>query len=366
MAIFRGVGDRDRGGNASFRAGAGSGAGAKRPRAPAARGLWRAADPDLAPAAAAAARHRGDYRRPLARLADAAAAAAAEVLALAAPVDCVCCGAEDLALCRGCERRVRLLMRTPFRAEAQAPALTDVDGSVLLPVVAAGAYRAELAQALLAFKKHGQGQLAEVFSTGLDRAIRAAAGDAPVVLLVPVPTSGSAYRRRGFSPVHVLLGRLAPRRAPGAGRQSGLSTTDALRKTGLRAVRGTPERGAAHPVPTSGSPYGLPGLRGQPGGQKGLGRGDRAQRVRGSMRVRRGLFAPDVNGQPCIIVDDVLTTGATLAEAARALRAAGALVTGAVVLAATRPPVTRDFGAAGPALAGKRPVTEKNKPKKDE
>ena len=105
-------------------------------------------------------RHRGSYRRPLARLADAAAAAAAEVLALAAPVDCVCCGAEDLALCGGCERQVRLLMRTPFRAEAQAPALMDVDGSVLLPVVAAGAYRAELAQSLLSFKKHGQGQLA--------------------------------------------------------------------------------------------------------------------------------------------------------------------------------------------------------------
>ena len=102
-------------------------------------------------------------------LADGAAAAAAEVLALAAPVDCVCCGAEDLALCGGCERQVRLLMRTPFRAEAQAPALMDVDGSVLLPVVAAGAYRAELAQALLSFKKHGQGQLAGVLSKGLAR-----------------------------------------------------------------------------------------------------------------------------------------------------------------------------------------------------
>ena len=41
-------------------------------------------------------------------------------------------------------------------------------------------------------------------------------------------------------------------------------------------------------------------------------------------------------------------------------------VIGAVVLAATRPPVTRDFGAAGPGVAGKRPVNEKNKPKKDE
>ena len=182
------------------------------------------------------------------------------MLALAAPVDCVCCGAEDLALCGGCERQVRLLMRTPFRAEAQAPALMDVDGSVLLPVVAAGAYRAELAQALLSFKKHGQGQLAGVLSTGLARAIRAAAGEAPGVLLVPVPTSGSAYRRRGFSPVHVLLGRLGPQRAPGAGRKSGLSTVHALRKTGLRARSRTPGRGVAVPVPASGSPSVSPGF----------------------------------------------------------------------------------------------------------
>jgi predicted amidophosphoribosyltransferase len=43
-------------------------------------------------------------------------------------------------------------------------------------------------------------------------------------------------------------------------------------------------------------------------------------------------------GKRCIIIDDVLTTGATLAEAARALHRSGAIVAGAVVLAATRPP----------------------------
>jgi predicted amidophosphoribosyltransferase len=295
-------------------------------------------DPDLSPVASAAARHRGDYGRPLARLADAAAAAAAEVLALAAPVDCVCCGAEDLALCGGAGSPAA--GRTPFGG--QAPALMAVDGSVLLPVVAAGPYRAELAQALLSFKKHGQGQLAGVLSKGLAESIRAAAGESPGLLLVPVPTSGSAYRRRGFSPVHVLLGRAGLHRAPAAGPLSAPTTVHALRKTGLR-----PAVGGA-------------------GGQKGLGRGDRAQRVRGSMRVRCGLFAPVVHGQPCIIVDDVLTTGATLAEATRALRAAGALVRGAVVLAATRPPVALDFGPADRDMAGNRPVNEKNKPKKDE
>lgn len=334
-------------------------------------------DPDLSPAAPAAAKHRGSYRRILARLADGAAAATAEVLALAAPVDCVCCGAEDLALCGGCERQVRLLMRTPFRAETHAPALMDVDGRVLLPVVAAGAYRAELAQALLAFKKHGQGQLARVLAKGLAGAVKAAAGEDPGVLLVPVPTSGSAYRRRGFSPVHVLLGRLGPRGTPRAGPHPGFATARALGKTtvwragwtkglttGRAAGRTTGGSGIAGRV--AWSRFGLPGPPGGPAGQKGLGRGERAERVRDSMRVRRGPFTPDVRGAPCIIIDDVLTTGATLAEAARALRAGGAEVRGAVVLAATRPPGTPDFAAPAPATAGERPVKEKNKPKKDE
>ncbi|MFP3459390.1 phosphoribosyltransferase family protein [Arthrobacter globiformis] len=45
-----------------------------------------------------------------------------------------------------------------------------------------------------------------------------------------------------------------------------------------------------------------------------------------------------MRGRQCIIVDDVLTTGATLAEAARAINEAGGIVRGAVVLAATRAP----------------------------
>ena len=268
------------------------------------------------------------------------------MLALALPVDCVCCGAEDSALCGACSRKLRLLTLRPFRAEAQAPALMDMDGSVLLPVVAAGAYRAELAQCLLSFKSHGQARLGAELARGLARALHAAAGPAQGLVLVPVPTSAAAFRKRGFSPVHLLLRRLVR-----GDEIPGFTVADALRKT-VPPARSTHAPGFAPVDRLRDRPDRGPLLS---GGQKGLGRGARARRVRGSMRARAGPWPARVEGRPCIIVDDVLTTGATLAEAARALRAAGAIVSGAVVVAATRPPATADVGAASPAVgAGER------------
>jgi predicted amidophosphoribosyltransferase len=262
-------------------------------------------------------------------------------------------------LCGTCARQVRLLTRNPFRAEAQAPALVDMDGSVLLPVVAAGVYRGELAQAVLSFKRHGQAQLGHVLAQALGGALSAAAGEPAGFWLVPVPTSSSAFRKRGFSPVHLLLRRLSRNRACGAPQRAGPRIVDALKKSGTLQREGSLARALA--PARSGSP-----ARSLAGGQKGLGRGARSQRVRASMRVRGGLRAPELGGQPCIIVDDVLTTGATLAEAARALRQAGAVVRGAVVLAATRPPVASDIPASDRSVVPKAAVKEKNKPKKDE
>ncbi|MET3161639.1 UNVERIFIED_ORG: putative amidophosphoribosyltransferase [Arthrobacter sp. UYEF10] len=283
------------------------------------------------------AKHRGGYSRRWLRAAEQMGAAAAELLALAIPVDCVCCGAEDLALCVMCERQVRLLTSHPFRAEEQAPALMKVDGGLILPVVAAGVYREELAQAVLSFKSHGQLQLTSVLARGLGRGIAAAVAGVDGVCLVPVPSSTAGYVKRGFSPVHLLLAEL--RRGTTL---PGVPVIDVIRKSRRRDA-----------------------LEQLPGGQKGLGRGARASRVRGSLKVP-GRQGARVSGRLCIIVDDVLTTGATLAEAARALHVSGAVVVGAVVLAATRPSDSAGGESPGPGAGGKRPVLEKNKRRKDE
>lgn len=278
-------------------------------------------DPDLFPPPPRAARHRSEHGNRLVRLGEQLSGAAAELLALAVPVDCVCCGAEDHALCAACDRHIRRLTSDPFRAETGAPALMDTGGRVLLPVVAAGVYREELAQALLSFKRHGQHQLRSSLGRALARAVLAAAGEGQAACLVPVPTSSTAYMDRGFSPVHLLLAQVA-RLMPG------VPVADVLGKAGGAGAR-------------------------LAGGQKGLGRGARAKRVRGSMKVRRSGRA-GISGRRCIIVDDVLTTGATLSEAARALHQAGAVVTGAVVLAATRPP---DAAGGGTAASGAAEAT---------
>src|SRR6478672_2042958 len=75
----------------------------------------------------------------------------------------------------------------------QGAALVDMDGSVLLPVVAAGVYRSELAQTVLSFKRRGQRQLAAELAKALAGAIGAAVDPVDGVLLVPVPTSGAAF-----------------------------------------------------------------------------------------------------------------------------------------------------------------------------
>jgi len=69
---------------------------------------------------------------------------------------------------------------------------------------------------------------------------------------------------------------------------------------------------------------------------------ERARNLDGALRVSPRAHAL-VAGYSCLVVDDVLTTGATVAEACRALTAAGGVVPGAAAVAFT----PRRAGRAG-------------------
>lgn len=251
----------------------------------------------------------------------------AEFSHLVLPSDCVGCGLEDQVLCPRCRAALRAATVRPYRAEAGAESLPLIGGRLeeVLPVVAAGRYRRELSQAVLAFKNHGRTDLAPVLVPGLAAAIQTAAalaGGRPM-LLVPVPSRPSSRRRRGYDPLDLLLRRLQ--------RQRLLPPGVVVRR--LAAVR-TPWRGQ---------------LLGVLGGssQKSLGRSGRRRNVAFSMRLKRGA-AGTVSGSACIVVDDVLTTGATLAELTRVLAAAGGRVEAGVVLAATTAPAGGTFVRSRP------------------
>lgn len=77
-------------------------------------------------------------------------------------------------------------------------------------------------------------------------------------------------------------------------------------------------------------------VRRKPGGQAGLSATEREKRVRGAFRVRRPAL---VKGRSVLLVDDVITTGATVEVCARALRRGGAERVHVVALARVVEPV---------------------------
>ena len=73
----------------------------------------------------------------------------------------------------------------------------------------------------------------------------------------------------------------------------------------------------------------------RPDDQAGLSAQRRTANLAGAFALR-SRWAETLTDQPVLLVDDVITTGSTLAEACRALENGGIPVLGCAVLAATR------------------------------
>ena len=321
------------------------------------------------------------FGRAYRRLAGALCAFAALLL----PSSCVVCGRWDTSLCPDCLGRFRTATVRPYRAEAGAESLPDVDlpagpaerpGAAFgpLPVLAAGRYGRTEAAVLLAFKNHGHVDVLAPVAAALGGALHAAVSEfraappspvpvlsppalsppvrSPPVLLVPVPTRASSRRRRGYDPLMLLLSRLDR----GGRLPAGTVVAPAVRHLPvITRLRGALARGGLPALLRTALPAVLTGVR---GGQKGLGRRRRRTNVMDSMGAvgrTRGALA----GRECIIVDDVLTTGATIGEVHRVLTAQGARVLGAVVVAATSPPAGGGSGRVADAPCAPPPGADR-------
>ena len=251
----------------------------------------------------------------LARLLSLGPQAVRDVTRLVLPVECPGCGELDVLVCRQC---VAALAAPVRRCEADIPRLDRMDGRPALPVWAVARYAGPTRGLVVGWKDHGRADLTRLLAATARRAgreiapvLRAAVGTAEV-LVVPIPSSPGARRRRGAD----LVGLLAAAAATG------------LTDGGLCALA-------------------APALARRRGGrdQVGLGARARGRNTAGSLRLRTsstGRVASQPGRTPVgrwyLIVDDVVTTGSTLAAADGVLSGSGGLVLGALVIAATPPP----------------------------
>jgi ComF family protein len=231
-------------------------------------------------------------------LSDAASAA----LDLAFPAICAGCGLEGEPLCATCRRaldaRLELPGGTPIGLPADLP-------YPLLQLEWCAPFNGPVRAALHQLKYAGERRLARPLGEAIARRWARVGQGATVV--VPVPVHAERERQRGYDQAALL--------AEVAGRALAMPTLRALERSRATVA------------------------------QFELGRDDRSANVRGAFRARatgswkgeaaRAAHAA-VSGRWVLLVDDVVTTGSTLAVCATALEEAGALAVSAIAVARER------------------------------
>lgn len=207
------------------------------------------------------------------------------MLDLILPLECGGCGAPSTRWCDVCAAALEVKLDEPHLVTPR------LDPGV--PVFALGRYAGSRRQAIVAFKEHGRRDLApplaRAVAVGIHHLIGWGILDSPLTV-VPAPTRASAARRRGGDPVTRLVTQ-ASRHHPG------ITVVKALR---TRAF-------ARDSV--------------------GLTSTDRERNLRGRIKLIRSVTGA------VLLVDDIVTTGATVGESVRILETAGAKVTAVLTLA---------------------------------
>ncbi len=245
------------------------------------------------------------WRDPLSTAAGSARAMLEHGVDLIYPPQCAICQADctgPILLCENCRRAVIDRRPACLRCAADIPAAADGQWSCpqcrkpaprFQAAVRLGRYEGALRTSVLAIKRESAQPLAEALARLLvvERGAELAALGFDVV--VPIPMHWARRIWRGVNNPDTLARRLAERLAiPAAGHL-------------LKRRRRT-----------------------RP--QTGLTRSWRLHNVRGAFQASRH---DDLPGARVLVVDDVMTTGATASEAAGVLRQAGAAFVGVAVLA---------------------------------
>lgn len=220
------------------------------------------------------------------RVRDLGSAAVGALLDLVYPPRCAACGEapEEGAFCAACGEAVDPV--PPGCGRCGQPGPDALCGACRASPPAFDAVRAggllggPLADAIHALKYRNRPALARPLGAWLAGRVAVA----PAALVVSIPLARGRRIERGYDQAALLADHLA-RASGGAGRA----------RAALRRVRETPP-------------------------QVGRTREERARNVEGAFEARGGAVA----GRDVVLVDDVVTTGATADAAAAALRRAGA------------------------------------------
>ncbi|GAB2572343.1 ComF family protein [Kribbella endophytica] len=207
---------------------------------------------------------------------------------------CAGCERPGVSVCRDC--RAELAGLTPFTA-SPTPVLAGFPGAT-----ACSPYDGMLRRLIIEHKEHARYTLARPLGKTLAISMAAAIAPGRAAWICPIPSAAATVRARGHEPLR-RIAIVAARHL----RENGY---DVRLADALRLVR-------------------------RPADQAGLSARERIANMDGVFGVR-SRWAETLTDQPVVLVDDVLTTGSTLTQAAGALETTGIAVLGSAVLAATR------------------------------